>query len=156
MGPPYEEVVSLSKSAVEVPTWSRTVGMGPFILMTKSPVIVFLHITSQYMRHETELQTDDLPVDSVTQGDLMALLFADLESPRRVFAGVCTTNNVVVSSAAYVIGGELEGQLRIAVDSDVNEVGDGDCFGNGEAGEKSGGGELHVDGFLEQERKCRN
>jgi hypothetical protein len=40
----YIQAVCLSKSAVEVPICSSTVGIGPFILMTKSPDMVFLHV----------------------------------------------------------------------------------------------------------------
>jgi hypothetical protein len=78
----------------------------------------------------------------------VTLLFDDLEGPCSVVTRVGATNHKVVSSAAHVINGELERQLWVAVNSDVDEVGDGDGLSNGKAGEQGGGGELHVDAWL--------
>lgn len=70
---------SLSKSAVEVPICSRTVGIGPFILMTKSPAIVLLIQTSQFKSHMKKCRFDDLPIEGMAKGEIVALLFNDLE-----------------------------------------------------------------------------
>jgi hypothetical protein len=120
--------------------------MGPFILMAKSPVIVFLQITESafFLSNCKTKNANDLPINSVAQGNLVALLLANLKGPRRVLTGVSTADNVVVGSAEHVISGEPEGQLWVAVDGDVEEMGDGD-------GEKGGSGELHVDGWSDAE-----
>jgi hypothetical protein len=93
----------------------------------------------------------DLPVNSVAQSDLTALCLTDLKGPRRVVAVVSATNLEVIRSTLNVINGELEGQLRVAVDANVDEVGNGDGLGNGKACEKGGGGELHVDDWTGSE-----
>jgi hypothetical protein len=83
----------------------------------------------------------------------VALCLADLEGPRRVVASVGTAHNEVVGSAAHAISREFEGQLRVAVDANVDEVGDGDGLdsGSGNAGEKGDSGVLHVDGWVGSE-----
>jgi hypothetical protein len=119
--------------------------------MTKSPDMVFLQIADQHTSQSSNLDTNDLPFNSVAQCNPRALLRTDLEGPCRVIAGVGTTNNVVISSAADIVNGELEGQLWVAVDTDVDEVGDGDSLSNGKTGEKGGSGELHVDVWVGSE-----
>lgn len=141
----------MSKSAVEVLIFSSIVGMGPFIRMTKSPDMVFLQIADQHTSQLRDLDKSDLPVNSVAQCNPRVLLRTDVKGPCRVIAGVGTTNNVVISSAADIVNGELEGQLWVAVDSDLDEVGDSDSLSNGKTREKGGSGELHVDVWVGSE-----
>lgn len=81
----------------------------------------------------------------------MTLRLANREAPRKILARIArTVNNIMVSTAGNVATGGFcaEGQLWVAVDGDEDKVRDGDCFGNGEAGEKGGSGELHIGGWL--------
>jgi hypothetical protein len=88
----------------------------------------------------------------VAEADLVSLFLENLEGVRRVLAAVGSLNDVVVGSASNVTSGELERQLRVAVDGDVNEVGDGDGLNRSSgAGEKGDGGELHVDDWYGSE-----
>lgn len=53
----------------------------------------------------------------------------------------------MLDSALDIVNGETERELGVAVDSDVEEVGDGDGLGGGEAEKKGGGEELHFCGW---------
>lgn len=114
--------------------------------MSKSPERVFLQFLVS--KNPIKFNCNDIPVDSVQQLDLVAMCLVDLERPRLVVAGVHTTDDVVVSAAVDVVHGNAEGDLVIAVDTDVEEVGDGDGLGSGKAGKKCGDGELHFVGVL--------
>lgn len=100
--------------------------------------------------------TDYSPINSVVQSELVAPLCDDLEGIGRVLAAVDTTDGDVVGEAVH-IAGEVELDLRVAVDADVDEVRDSDGLdgarggrGSGEAGEEGGGGEeLHVDVWVD-------
>jgi hypothetical protein len=142
----------LSKSVVKVLICSSIVGKGPFIRMTKSLDMAFLQIADQHTPQLRDLDTSDLSINSVTQCNPRALLRTDLKGPCRVIAGVGTTNNVVISSAADIVNGKLEGQLLVAVGTDVDEVGDSDSLSNGKTSEEGGSGELHVDVWVGSDR----
>jgi hypothetical protein len=102
----------------------------------------------------------DLPVKNMSQCKLFAFLGQNLECIRRVVAAVDTTNlNVgcLAVDRVNVLRVNVEGDLRVAIDTDVEEVGDSDSLkgvsgsgrcggrcGGGDASEKGGGdGELH-------------
>lgn len=81
------------------------------------------------------------------QLDLVTLCLVDLECPRLIVAGVHATNDVVVSAAVDIVNGKAERDLVVAVDTNVEEMGDGDGLSSGKAGEKCGDGELHFVGI---------
>jgi hypothetical protein len=81
----------------------------------------------------------------------MRLLFIDDKSPRRIVACIVATNDEMISTAMNIVDRKAERALWVAVDADVDEVGNGDSFGDGEAGEEGGGGELHCGGWVGSE-----
>lgn len=101
----------------------------------------------------------DLPVKNVGQCKTFAFLGQNLECIRRVVAAVDTTNldvGCLAVDGVNVLRVNFEGDLRVAIDTDVEEVADGDGLkgvsgsgrrsggcGGGEASEKGGDGELH-------------
>jgi hypothetical protein len=95
----------------------------------------------------------------MSQSQTRALLSQDAECVRRVVAAVDAIDLDVVSSAVDIVntlGVDVEVDLRVAVDTKVDEVRNGDGLeritvdvgcgggcGGGEAGEEGSEGELH-------------
>ena len=93
------------------------------------------------------------------QSQTRALLSQDAECVRRVIAAVDAIDLNVVSSAVNIVdtlGVDVEVDLRVAVDTDVDEVRDGNCLegvamdircgcgcSGSDAGEEDNDGKLH-------------
>lgn len=143
---------------MEVPICTSTVGIGPFNLTTKSPDMGGLGIC-QYTSPQPISFSNNLPVKSVSQREPATLLLKDLECIVDVVTLVNTTDLDVVGTAVDVVNVlrvNVEGHLRVAVDTGVAEVRDCDGLngvihgdrdagrcGSGDAGKESGDGELH-------------